>query len=223
MAAAVAVAVALAAIAAARPTPVHAQVSFRPECRTFKGMSPGQCRQLNNLWLNTNTCLPVFGLTTTMKMQFWPYAWWVGTACPTPCARQAKKMRKDPRKYCRSLPGNPAPNYNDAGCKTKLDCESIRCRETCDKQKDCAWVGNDAMGVCKSNVYTICLSKAVCPLCFSESDVFSLSGDPCCSDGDFCAGCVVANPTKARKCTLAISQGGVPPAPAPPPPPPPPP
>lgn len=70
---------------------------FPPACVTFPGMSQAQCRALNAKWVNTAECLPIPFITTEAKAAVAPFAWWVGTACPTPCAVEAKKRRKNPR------------------------------------------------------------------------------------------------------------------------------
>ena len=181
-------------------------VTFPPECRTRVGMNRAQCTLLNQFWIKDGSpCLAMPGITRDMKLAVAPFTTWVGSACPTPCARDAKKLRQNPKAYCRAR--GLSADYNDGGCRTILDCESLHCSSTCNSQPNCAWTGSELMGVCRSNVLALCSAFEACANCFADKQATlpGLPPTPSCDGPQACAVTAVQNKALARRCVVRQS------------------
>jgi hypothetical protein len=127
-----------------------AQADYDGNCCTFNGMTRQQCSVLASAWV-TGKCVPTSGGPGAECDNFsGPEAdstacyvnravQWIGPGCPKPCYDRAKKLRKNPARYCKSM--DQDIRWQDGGCQLWNACPHIVCEKTCESHPWCEWEG----------------------------------------------------------------------------------
>ena len=139
--------------------------SDKPDCTTKPWMTRAQCSAFARLFEPNGRCSTY---NTNIGLQS---VFWIGEGTPLPCVAQAKRLKKNPAKYCYEVSGKRETTYLDGGCRVWSDCSSPMSKEVCLRNPNCVWDGY---------CHAPCTNPSNCDACFG-------AGTPCCTGVPNCA------------------------------------